>query len=562
MAKFDLRADGVYILAGDEWEKVCSSLRVVALTRDHESDNWGRLVQWDDADGKPHEKIIHHSSLAVGNKDVLTQLLAGGLAIEQNKRDSVIEYILSQSPAQRLTIALHTGWHGHAFVLPDAVIEPDNSSDEIRFAPSVPMGEHGYGVAGSADDWKREVGALCRSNSRLTFGISMAFCTPALEMLGEDGWGAHIHGASSTGKTTVLTASGSVWGGGKNGFLKSWRTTSNALENVAAAHNDCFLPLDELAMLDAKEADRVPYLLATGKSKARMNADSSGQRHKEWRLCFLSTGEVTAGQQAESVGARTRGGAEARMVNIPADAGKGMGAFEDLHGRRDAAQFAVTLREAALKFYGAVGREWVRLLITDRVVYTELLRDYILEFERDHMPQDAAPEVGRVVHHFAVIAAAGELATLFDLTGLELHEAEWACAECLRAWLESRGGAKAGHDASEMLAQVRHFLQSHQADFCRLPENPISGAPRVYRPVGYTRASDSSPVYFVQGEIFKREACKGYDHRQVLATLELARHLEHDSDRRDKQLEIRPGERARFYAIRHSLLTNGDNDGE
>ena len=41
--------------------------------------------------------------------------------------------------------------------------------------------------------------------------------------------------------------SGSVWGGGGiNGFVRSWRATDNAIEGIALAHNDTFLPLDEI----------------------------------------------------------------------------------------------------------------------------------------------------------------------------------------------------------------------------------------------------------------------------------------------------------------------------
>lgn len=555
MSDFDSRDDGVYVLAGDEWQKVCSPLNVVALTRDRDSNNWGRELQWRDADGKPHEAVIHEASLAPGNREVLSQLRSGGLWINVRLQDSVIDYIQSELPDKRVVVVQTTGWHDDSFILPDTVIPAASGDWELRYAPTVPTGDQGYGVAGTADDWKHEVGRLCGRNSRLLYGCSMSFSAPTLEMLGEEGGGSHLHGTSSGGKTTTLVVAGSVWGGGKNGFLKSWRTTSNALENIAAAHNDCFLPVDELGQLESRDADKVAYLLAGGQSKSRMNPDASGQRQKVWRLQFLSSGEVTTAQQADSVGSKTRGGMEVRMVNVPADAGKGLGAFEDFHGMAGGAQFAVKLKEAALKYYGAVGREWVRLLATDRHEYAEMLREDIRKFEQTYMPQDAVPEVRRVVHRFAIIAAAGELATLFDLSGWDEGDATWGAATCLAAWLENRGGAKQGHDAKQMFGQVRLFIQRNQLNgFRHISENPMAGG--TYRPVGYYDYTDDGKLYCLQTEIFKQDVCKGFDHLQVLRALDEAGHLVHNSNRRDYQITIASKYRQRVYAIKDSLLTS------
>jgi hypothetical protein len=103
----------------------------------------------------------------------------------------------------------------------------------------------------------------------------------------------------------------------------------------------------------------------------------------------------------------------------------------------DGAEFAVKLMDAARKYYGAVGREWLGYLVVDRDAYAELLREYILKFEQAYMPKGA--------------------------NSMRNGEATRGVATCLAAWLARRGGAQKGHDAEQMLRQVRHFLQSHQA---------------------------------------------------------------------------------------------------
>jgi putative DNA primase/helicase len=222
------------------------------------------------------------------------------------------------------------------------------------------------------------------------------------------------------------------------------------------------------------------------------------------------------------------------------------------------AQFAVKLKEAALKYYGDVGREWVRLLVTDRREYAEMLKEDIRKFEQAHMPPDAVPEVGRVVHRFGIIAAAGELATLFDLTGWNKGEATWGAATCLEAWLANRGGAKQGHDAKQMLRQVRLFIERNQASgFRHVSGTPLTGG-GTYRVVGYYDCTDDSTIYYLQTEIFRHDVCKGFDHLQVLRALDESGYLVHNSNRLDYQITIASKHRQRFYAIKDSLLTSDD----
>lgn len=78
--------------------------------------------------------------------------------------------------------------------------------------------------------------------------------------------------ASSTGKSAALLVGGSVaGGGGRNGFVQSWRATANWLEAIAELHNDLTLFLDELAQIDPTEAAGTAYLLGNGSGKARMS---------------------------------------------------------------------------------------------------------------------------------------------------------------------------------------------------------------------------------------------------------------------------------------------------
>jgi putative DNA primase/helicase len=578
VGEYIVNSEGVFkdVTTEDDKEqkliRICAWLAVTALTRDAESNDWGRLLRWNDADGKKHEHVLPQSILANGNRAAAAILLAGGLDIASGakKQDAVIEYIQSQRPKKRVTIASKVGWlranSVDVYVLPGKTVRPSDCEEEFRYAPTSSNGNHGYehayAVRGTIDDWKREVAARCRGNTRLLTNVSASFAAPTLRLLNEDGGGFHNHGPSSRGKTTGIDAAGSVWGGGgKDGFTKSWKTTSNALEQVAAEHNDCCLPLDELGQLEPYEAVKVPYLLGQGTGKARMNVDGGSQPQRKWRTLVLSTGELTFDALARTVGAKTRGGHEVRMINIPADAGKGMGAFEDIHEETDAGKFADALKAAAKENYGAVGRRWLALLVEAPEHYTAKLRKAIAEFEKSNM-QGATGEVGRVVHRFAIVAAAGEVATSEKLTGWQRGEASAAVATCLKAWLATRGATGRGHDEEQMIRQIRHFIQSNRSSrFRELPDTALGSIDYtgpIHRLAGYWRCRDGHTTYYFQTEVFRSEVCRDWDYKQVLAALKKAKYLKHDSDRLDKQIKGPRMPRERFYAVKEEILL-GDN---
>jgi hypothetical protein len=128
---------------------------------------------------------------------------------------------------------------------------------------------------------------------------------------------------------------GSVWGGGEpGGYVRSWRATANGLEGVALGHCDALLCLDELSQVAARDAGEVAYMLAKGSGKSRSGRDGAARRAARWRVLFLSSGEIGLADKVAEDGRRKRpaAGQQVRIVEISADAGSGLGLFEQLHG--------------------------------------------------------------------------------------------------------------------------------------------------------------------------------------------------------------------------------------
>lgn len=522
---------------------VCSRLDVQALTRDQDGHGWGYLLSFADPLGRAKQWAMPARMLATDGGEYRGTLLAMGLRIAASPaaRNLLTQYIQTRDPGEYATCTDRIGWHGHAFVLPHETIGDD--AERIVFQTESAQ-ENTFRTKGTPEQWRERVAALCAGNSRLVFAVSAAFAGPLLRPGGVESGGFHFRGDSSSGKTTALKVAASVYGG--TNYLQRWRTTDNALEAIAAQHCDGLLILDELAQVDPKTAGECAYMLANEQSKARATRSGTPRARLSWRLLFLSAGELgLADHMAEGM-KRTRTGQEVRMADIPADAGAGMGAFEFLHGREGGADFARHLTGQAGSVYGTAGRAWLQWLTEHADTLKARIREAAGRLAGQIVPEAASGQVERVGARFALVGAAGELATEAGLTGWARGEAERAARDCFNAWLLARGGIGNG-EVSAMLRQVRRFLEAHgEGRFTWWHRAADDHSAKTLNRAGQRRMLDDkgmpiktngdhqveygermpavlgenvSAEYFVLSEVFKTEICQGFDPQAVARVL-------------------------------------------
>ena len=79
--------------------------------------------------------------------------------------------------------------------------------------------------------------------------------------------------------------------------------------------------------------EALAYLLGNQRGKARMRRDATARDQRStWRMLFLSTGELGLAARLAEGGRRMMAGQPVRVIEIPADAGAGLGIFEHLNG--------------------------------------------------------------------------------------------------------------------------------------------------------------------------------------------------------------------------------------
>ncbi|WP_429497443.1 DUF927 domain-containing protein [Robbsia andropogonis] len=534
-AGFVVSDRGVFYEEDDgEARWVCSELHVRALVRDRASENWGRLLEWKDADNHPHVWALPMEMLRADGADMRGELGRLGLEIAPSAkaRNKLAEYVISAKPKARGRCVTRTGWHGGVFVFPDRTV--GTSTERVIYQAETVT--RAYTQAGTLEDWQQGVARYCSGNSRLLVAVSMAFAGMMLQSSGQESGGLNIVGDSSTGKTTALRAACSVFGG--RDYMQRWRATSNGLEGLAALHNDTLLVLDELAQVDAREAGEIAYMLANGSGKARAGRTGSARSRQSWQLLFLSAGEIGLAQHMGSIGKKAKAGQEVRLVEIPADAGVGFGLFENLHGTAGGAELSTLISEAAARSYGTPALQFLNTLSPELDAVEVWLKRETATFLADHLPADSSGQAHRVCQRFALIGLAGEYATENGITGWQPGEALKAAADCFKVWLENRGGS-ANQERDAVLSQVKAFFEVHEESrFSDLSD--IGDRPTINR-AGFRRTNDTATEYWVLPEVYKREICAGYDPRSVAKILIAAGWIRPAPDGKSQRSERVPG---------------------
>jgi len=525
---------------------ICDPLKIEAATRDDQGGEWGRLLVFSDQDGKQKHWAMPMRMLAAGGEELRGELLAAGLRIAPTTaaRAALAKYLGREHPTARARCVSRTGWHGESFVLPTETLGAAAAERVIFQAPS--LAGVALGQAGTLEGWRETVSAPCAGNSRLVLAIAAGFAAPCLGLLEVAGGGVHFRGPSSCGKSTALRVAASLYGG--PAYPGTWRQTDNGLEGLAALHSDLLLILDELSQLDPRHAGQVAYLLANGQGKGRAQRNGTLRAVATWRTLFLSAGEVGLAELVTEGGGKVRAGQAVRVLDVPADAGAGLGVFERSPDGTTAGQFADQLKRAAATHYGHAVPEFLRKLVADAATSRNALSAMADRLAGALATDAAAGQVRRAADRFALIAAAGELATAWGLTGWTTGEAENAARACFAAWLSARGTVGAAEPAA-MLAQVRAFLEAH-AESRFTPWDADEHSPRTINRVGFRRKTDAGPEFYIEREAFRTEVCKGFDPTAVARVLVERGALAPGSDNEVTRKERLPdGRHDRVYRI-------------
>ena len=509
---YALKVDGVYFSKPTKEGyaapvRIAPHLQVIAETYDTADGNNGRYLEFKDTRGRLKTWAMPAIFAAGDGTEIAKYLRQAGLNYVYGYDKELIDYLLSSPVTDLMTCSDRTGWVDDVFITPKRVY--GENAESYIYQP-VGTIDNKIGQAGTLADWQANVSRYAQNNPLLMTAVSFAFAGALLNKVDMMGFGLHIFGGSSIGKTTALQMAGSVWG---KEFWQQWLATSVGLEGSAHAHNDGLLCLDEIGEATAQTVSATAYALANGEGKRRGGRDGNAKITKKWREVFLSTGEYSLDHMMKAAGIVTRAGQEVRMINMNGGAWA-YGCFNDLHGLANGSEFSEMLKANTAKVYGTAGDAWLEAITAPGGIPKDISQavDVIRE---SFLPEGASGQVRRVARQFALTAYAGELATKHGITGWKEGEATAAAKECFPLWMDGFGGADGSRETRQIIEAVQSFLTRH---FSKFQDMALASPIPVHDRVGYHRMTATEREYIVPSTELHRLA-EGHSKDQIITAL-------------------------------------------
>lgn len=556
--KFHIIENGIFYL--DDSKEIAKStfisspVLVIAKTRDENSQNWGVLLKWNDASGTEHTQALSMELFQTDGADLRKTLAYRGVNIapEFRSRSLFQSYLMSYEAEQKALCVDRVGWYENVFVLPHKPIGKLTNRELIVYQSNNSL-DNRYQSKGSLVQWQCEVAQAVKSHSLLVFSLCTAFAGQLLSPLNQQGGGFHIKGASSKGKSTALNLACSVWGNPKH-FYRTWRATGNALEHTAYMHNDSFLVLDEIGEIaNPKEIGTIVYMLANGSGKGRMDKQITAKPMLQWKVIFLSSGEKSLDEIMQEQGQKTKLGQNIRLVDIDIDQSE-FGIFDCLDFAKNSANQAIELQKRIADNYGVAGIAWLEYLTANKHQVIHIAQQLLEEYRNQLIGDQTEGHILRVANYFALVATAGEIASRANITGWMSGHSFNAVRKIYEQWLGSFKHV-GDYENREILMHVKSFFEANETSRFESVTPDVQHAERINNRVGYWKIVADIKIFYVLGEQFKNEVCKGYDSRKVAKVLLDSNFLDHDTGKTTKTTRLPcRSTPLRVYAIKESIL--------
>ncbi|MGA9606253.1 MAG: DUF927 domain-containing protein [Rouxiella badensis] len=498
--RVESRKDGVFwispkvdkesgeLINNESW--LSSPLAVVGIGED-DSERY-LVLSWK-PEGNQRNRVEALPMRDIGEREGWAKLRAGGLSItaKSSLRAILADHLQRSGNREMWAIAGATGWQCGAYIMPDGEVIGEPLTPVLFNGRSAAA--KGYTLKGTADSWRESVARLAQGNPSMMLGIACALAAPLIGIAGADGFGVHLFGGSSAGKTTTGNAASSVYGE-PDALKLTWYSTALGLVNEAAAHNDGFMPLDEIGQGSNRRAVAdAAYALFNGVGKIQGAKEGGNRDVKRWRAMAFSTGEIDMESYIRADGGKVNAGQLVRLLNVP------ISKATVFHGLPDGKSHADAMRESSKSNYGAVGREWIKQLASQKEASAEAVR----VAERRWLgllPEEASEQVRRVASRFAVLE--GALILSLQLTGWDAQECRDALQHSFNAWVNEFGmgnrESKAWVEQTESFLQrfgYSRYLPHPNADPRDLPIKDLAGY-RVKKPDGETLVFHTFPAVF------------------------------------------------------------------
>lgn len=402
-------------------------------------------------------------SLTAAPKDVRRMLLDAGALLPSDAKAAtdLVQTCLIQTPPRTREITRRGGWHGDSFVTLGRTFGPQAAS--LSFVGSSILEDTSIGMrSGTFEGWRAGMTPACEASSFLTFGLSVGYAGPLLDLLGEDeGAIFNFYGHSSTGKTLIARCLHSQAGRAQSSDLPTYGITPRGAEELCFSRNDWAVVFDEAGRTTGTPDQRrekvrsMAFMVPSGRGAIRSARVS---RHHDlpnltWRLFGISSGE----RPLDEPGTNRIAGEQLRHIDITVPRPHRGGVFdlieEEGEGRaRVAAQLAENLETTIAANYGIARDYYLERLTAERPNIQDRIRQSVDDFV-ERVGASTQPWERRLARRFGIVQAGAELAAEWDVAPFSAEHARRCAFAVYR--VARRAIVSVGDQTGDVLHRLR-----------------------------------------------------------------------------------------------------------
>lgn len=324
------------------------------------------------------ELLIRKAFIANENKLLETLNNSNGILIKSRNKKLMVEYLEEQFEGKLMDEKIPSiymtknvgffkyrknGLNIKTFIYPNSKMPIDK---DYQYNPDEIFNEV-FIHAGTMSEWIVEVYDRVKENRNAFISIVGAFASILLEPLGvPENFLIDISGSTSTGKSTLLKITSSIYGKPSK-MISDFNATSNSIISRAVALKNFPLFLDDSKKADKTIIGDVIYTLSGGKEKGRSTITGDARAIREFNNITFTNGEVAATEYLSESSSNGRG-AYSRLLPLE-------GGF--LKNSQENAEVVNKLLESVSRLYGAIGYEWIQF------IYSEIQDPDKLKFWRE-----------------------------------------------------------------------------------------------------------------------------------------------------------------------------------
>jgi uncharacterized protein (DUF927 family) len=255
-------------------------------------------------DGYWKDFVVNRSMVA--NKSNIIQLADRGIEVTSENAKDLVAYISDVVTLNMGDIPVHKsisrlGW-----------IEDDFAPyvDGIKYDGDIAFKDvyEAVSFSGDYEKWKNKM-LFLRKNKILRLLLASSFASPLIERLGILPFIIHVWGGTGAGKTVGLMVAMSIWGNPElKKLVRSMNATQVSLGRTASFLHSIPFAGDELQIIKSRwdNYDQLIMFLTEGIDRGRGKAYGGIEELKQWKCCFLFSGEEPITKDGSGGGAKNR----------------------------------------------------------------------------------------------------------------------------------------------------------------------------------------------------------------------------------------------------------------